>query len=113
MPALPDLRPETVAAHRKRLPPPEPNCPTPPPDHEIASSCPALCLLCGGKPVAPVYDTAFCHGGKYSRRCWTPLVREMKRFGILPEDLGAEDPIDVYATDQAYWRSFWYHPPGE
>jgi len=38
-------------------------------------------------------------------------VREMKRYGILPPsfDLG-EDPIDVYATDRAYWRSFWHRP---
>jgi hypothetical protein len=38
-------------------------------------------------------------------------VREMKRYGILPAnfDLGA-DPIDAYATDQMYWRSFWYRP---
>jgi hypothetical protein len=35
-------------------------------------------------------------------------IREMKRFGILPADLGADDPIDVYETDERYWRSFWY-----
>jgi len=34
-------------------------------------------------------------------------VREMKRYGILPKHLKATDPIDVYRTDQAYWRSFW------
>jgi hypothetical protein len=36
-------------------------------------------------------------------------VREMKRYGILPEsfDLGKE-PIDCYAVDRAYWRSFWH-----
>jgi hypothetical protein len=37
-------------------------------------------------------------------------VREMKRFGILPKALGDDDPIDVYATDQAYWRSLWLRP---
>ncbi len=37
-------------------------------------------------------------------------VREMQRFGILPKDLSPEDHIDPYATDQAYWRSFWYRP---
>ena len=38
-------------------------------------------------------------------------VREMKRYGVLPTafDL-AKDPIDVYATDHAYWRSFWWRP---
>ncbi len=34
-------------------------------------------------------------------------VREMKRYGIVPETLGPTDTIDVYATDQAYWRSLW------
>lgn len=36
-------------------------------------------------------------------------IREMKRYGILPNDLDpAATPIDVYATDEAYFRSFWY-----
>jgi hypothetical protein len=38
-------------------------------------------------------------------------VREMKRFGILPETVGPGDPVDPYATDLAYWDSFWYRPP--
>ncbi|MEW6356474.1 MAG: NPCBM/NEW2 domain-containing protein [Planctomycetota bacterium] len=37
-------------------------------------------------------------------------IREMKRYGILPRDLPPDAPIDVYATDQVYWRSFWYAP---
>jgi len=37
-------------------------------------------------------------------------IREMQRFGILPQDLGPADPIDPYATDRAYWESFWYRP---
>jgi hypothetical protein len=37
-------------------------------------------------------------------------VREMQRFGILPRDLPNDAPIDIYATDQAYWRSLWWHP---
>jgi hypothetical protein len=39
-----------------------------------------------------------------------PYVREMQRYGILPLDLGPSDPIDVYATDRAYWKSFWFVP---
>ena len=39
-------------------------------------------------------------------------LREMKRYGILPAGHGRDDPIDVYATDRAYWRSFWYRPTG-
>ncbi|MDP2895385.1 MAG: hypothetical protein Q8Q12_02350 [bacterium] len=37
-------------------------------------------------------------------------VREMKRFGILPWELPADAEINVYATDQAYWRSLWWQP---
>jgi len=39
-----------------------------------------------------------------------PYVREMKRYGILPKNLRDDDPIDPYATDRAYWESFWYRP---
>jgi hypothetical protein len=36
-------------------------------------------------------------------------VREMKRHGVLPQSFDlANDPIDVYAIDDAYWRKFWY-----
>jgi hypothetical protein len=38
-------------------------------------------------------------------------VREMKRYGILPKDLDAAAPIDVYATERKYWESLWYQPP--
>jgi hypothetical protein len=37
-------------------------------------------------------------------------VREMKRYGILASDFPAGGPIDVYATDRRYWRSFWPAP---
>ncbi len=37
-------------------------------------------------------------------------VREMQRFGILPKDLKPTDPIDCYATDRAYWESFYHRP---
>jgi len=36
-------------------------------------------------------------------------VREMKRYGIIPEDFDRDkDTIDVYAADRAYWKSFWH-----
>ena len=35
-------------------------------------------------------------------------IREMKRFGILPASFdAAKDLINVFQTDEAYWRSFW------
>jgi hypothetical protein len=38
-------------------------------------------------------------------------VRELKRFGVLPASFDpARDPVDVYATDEAYPRSFWHRP---
>ncbi len=37
-------------------------------------------------------------------------VREMQRYGILPKDLFDGAPIDVYATDRAYWQSLWWRP---
>ena len=38
-------------------------------------------------------------------------IREMKRCGILPAALDpAKGPIDVYAADEAYWRSLWHRP---
>ena len=40
-----------------------------------------------------------------------PYIREMKRFGILPATLDPKDPVDVYATDEKYWRSFWLPDP--
>ncbi len=39
-------------------------------------------------------------------------VREMKKYGVLPADLGPNAPIDPYATDRAYWRSLWHKPAG-
>jgi len=36
-------------------------------------------------------------------------VREMKRYGVLPKSFDrAGDKIDVYATDRAYFQTFWY-----
>ena len=34
-------------------------------------------------------------------------VVRMQRYGILPADLPDDAPIDVYATDRAYWDSLW------
>ncbi len=37
-------------------------------------------------------------------------VREMKRYGVLPESLGPSDPIDAYAVEERYWESLWHQP---
>ena len=41
-------------------------------------------------------------------------VREMKRFGILPQSFDlAKDAIDVYETDRKYWESMWHLPQSD
>jgi mono/diheme cytochrome c family protein len=37
-------------------------------------------------------------------------IREMVRYGVLTSSPGPNDPIDVYAVEDAYWRSLWYQP---
>jgi len=37
-------------------------------------------------------------------------LREMAFYGVLPADLGPDDPVDAYAADRAYWDSFIYRP---
>jgi hypothetical protein len=39
-------------------------------------------------------------------------IRELKRYGVLPEsfELG-DEPFDVFEADQAYWRTFSYGSP--
>ena len=38
-------------------------------------------------------------------------VREMKRYRVLPATFDVEtDPIDVFETDHAYWRTMWHRP---
>jgi hypothetical protein len=41
-------------------------------------------------------------------------VREMKRFGVLPARFDvSRDPIDVFETDQQYWKQFWCRPQSQ
>jgi hypothetical protein len=37
-----------------------------------------------------------------------PYLREMRRFGILPEGHPNDAPVDPYALDRRYWESLWY-----
>ncbi|MCX7047908.1 MAG: hypothetical protein NTX50_20785 [Candidatus Sumerlaeota bacterium] len=38
-------------------------------------------------------------------------VREMKKYGILPASFNlAKDEINIFDTDQKYWRSLWHQP---
>jgi hypothetical protein len=40
-------------------------------------------------------------------------VRELKRFGLMPDsyDPASDGPLDVYALERRYWRSFWAGEP--
>ncbi|MCL2105139.1 MAG: hypothetical protein FWH21_08850, partial [Kiritimatiellaeota bacterium] len=53
----------------------------------------------------------FAERPQWGQEGWKPnpqYIREMKRFGILPESFDvAKDPFDPFAADQAYWRSMW------
>lgn len=40
-------------------------------------------------------------------------VREMIRYGVLSENISAEQPMDVYAVEQLYWKSLWHQPVPE
>ena len=40
----------------------------------------------------------------------TEWVREMKRYGVLPDHLPANAPLSPYAVEQEYWKSLWYRP---
>ncbi|MDR0390429.1 MAG: hypothetical protein LBH59_00865, partial [Planctomycetaceae bacterium] len=38
-------------------------------------------------------------------------IREMKRFGILPNDFdNTKTPVNCYDLDQKYWQSLWFKP---
>jgi hypothetical protein len=52
-------------------------------------------------------------GGRFDLPGFRPnphYIREMQRFGILPKDLKPGVPLDPYAVDRAYFRSFDYRP---
>ena len=35
-------------------------------------------------------------------------VRELKRYGIVPQELAANTAFDFYAAEREYWRSLWW-----
>lgn len=89
-----------------------------------------LCRDDAGKPVVVFKDTsdpdfqtlvAMARAGqqrmaevkRFDMPDFRPMpqwVREMKHYGILPEDLPADAEIDVYETERRYWQSLWYKP---
>ncbi len=65
-----------------------------------------LALIAAGKDYL-AENTRFDMPGFRPRFDW---VREMKRYGVLPECVKPEDVTDVYSIEQEYWKSFWHQP---
>jgi hypothetical protein len=38
-------------------------------------------------------------------------LREMRRYGVLPDDQADNVPVNPYQLDRRYWESLWYQPP--
>ena len=52
-------------------------------------------------------NTRFDMTGFRPRKDW---VREMQRYGMLPECVTPDDVTDVYKIERAYWASLWHVP---
>ena len=37
-------------------------------------------------------------------------VREMKRYGVLPDCVQPAEVTDVYGVERDYWKSLWHQP---
>ena len=89
------------------------------PEDYVAGLLPAesrivdLCAAPGGKATA-MSRAGSAQVKRFDMPGFVPsehYIREMKRYGVLPGNFNVEqDPIDVFATDQAYWKSLWHHP---
>jgi hypothetical protein len=58
--------------------------------------------------------TEFTSGPRYGTPGFQPnhqYVRELKRYGILPQEYDLKSsPLDYFAADQKYWQSLWHQP---
>lgn len=58
--------------------------------------------------------TLYEEGKTYGSPTFKPnrqYIREMKKYGVLPQSFDiTKNEIDVFQTDQKYWKSFWYVP---
>jgi len=64
-------------------------------------------MILAGKEFLDHDSTRFDQPGFKPRVAW---VREMKRYGVLPENFTAGEPVDPYAVEKKYWESLWYRP---
>lgn len=66
-----------------------------------------LAMLVAGKQFLEHDSTRFDMPNFRPRLGW---VREMKRYGLLPDCTKPDDVTDVYAAGRDYWKSLWYRP---
>jgi hypothetical protein len=66
-----------------------------------------LAMIVAGKEFLERESTRFDMPQFRPRADW---VREMKRYGVLPDGVKPEEVTDVYAIEQDYWKSLWHQP---
>ncbi len=66
-----------------------------------------LAMIVAGKEFLERDSTRFDMTHFKPRADW---VREMKRYGVLPECVKPEEVTDAYAIEQDYWKSLWHQP---
>jgi hypothetical protein len=66
-----------------------------------------LAMISAGKSFLERDSTRFDMANFHPRSDW---VREMKRYGVLPEPVKPAEIGDVYAVERDYWKSLWYKP---
>ena len=66
-----------------------------------------LAMVVAGKEFLDRDSTRFDKPGFKPRADW---VREMKRYGVLPECVKPEEVTDAYGIEQDYWKSLWHQP---
>ena len=64
-------------------------------------------MIVAGKEFLERDSTRFDMPQFRPRKDW---VREMERYGVLPECVKPEEVTDVYAIEQDYWKSLWHQP---
>lgn len=67
----------------------------------------SLLAMCAGGRDRLREDKRFDMSDFRPRVDW---VREMKRYGILPESTSPQAVADVYSVERSYWASLWYQP---
>jgi hypothetical protein len=67
-----------------------------------------LAMIVAGKSFLERDSTRFDMTNFKPRNDW---VREMKRYGVLPQCVKPEEVTDVYAVEQDYWKSLWHAAP--